>query len=193
MVKLTNFLPDRSDLNQLTRLNGVLTLSRRAHPIGGTSTVFVNSPERGVSITTRYCTIVFKFEIFGLFVEPLHKLAGDAHVEVMQVSEWDRIRYLARYEWQRPAVLGEVPAGYRLVVGESGRKKNIPANVTALGVSLVGTVLWNTASACPRCIISIDEVDGNIIKVLDASAKMLDQIDNCDLIELNELESYGIL
>lgn len=187
MVNIKWFLPDEASLNLLLRLQGPLTVSGPTNMIGGMTSVHVRSPTSGVVLSSQYHDVVFKFEIFELRVEPLVASPKPLQRKLGSVVDWDNIQCLVRFEWDRPAEPGELPAGYDQIVGERGPRKQIPTNASNIGVSMVGIAFSNSTTTKIECAIALDKTDGNLVIFESDLHAISALVTGCDLVKIGDL------
>jgi len=187
MVKLKEFLPHNTSLDLLDKLHGTVTVSRPTNVIASINRIYLCSTDVLLSVTSRYHDVVFKFEIFELEIEQLMSLPST--VDLGCICNWDKVGCLIRFEWQRPAKHGELPAGYGPVIGERGPRASIPDDALNPALSMVGILFLD--SSRPLSAVAIDDVDGNIIHFIEKPHELEALTRQCEVVDLNQISQFS--
>ena len=193
MVKLVGFIPDAVCLSALAELRQPIGVFREEKPIGGLSALWLGAPDNPrVVLKLREHTVVFKFEIFELIAEPFAEEPDLQLVEIAQISGWDTVKCLFRFEWRRPAAPGELPANYGQVVGDRGRRENIPITASCVAVSMVGLGFWSTHNKeNPVALIFSDDDDPTTFRVLDKRPDVEAALSECELVNVDIVSHWS--
>lgn len=110
MVNLVTLIPSDNSFENLTQLKGKLRVLQPRGYIGGAISLLLTTVNNFVlRLSVDYRDVVFKFECFGLEVELASENLCSNADEIIRIEEWQYIKCLFRFEWQRPALAGEVP------------------------------------------------------------------------------------
>jgi len=185
MVALTTFLPNSQSFETLARLRGVISVLR---PIGRVTRLFLKADsDVSLSLSVDYLGVVFKFECFNLVVdESLPESFATAH-QIAVISGWDTVKCIFRFEWERPALPGEVRVDREPIVRERGERKKIPDTASAVCVSMVGIAFWNAVRDQPiAAIVSDDDNDPGTLRVFEKSEEIAAAIEGAELVSADE-------
>jgi hypothetical protein len=193
MVKLVAFVPNAQSLSVLAELCQPIGVLRQEKPIGGPSRLWLCAPDATrVILKLTDHTVVFKFEVFELIAEPWAKEADLQFVQIGQVSGWDTIKCLFRFEWLRPAEPGELSISYEQVVGDRGRREDIPTTALCVAVSMVGLGFWSTRNAgTPIALILSDDDDPAAFRLLDKPAEMAVVLSDCVSVSIGAVKQWS--
>jgi hypothetical protein len=193
MVELVAFLPDTESLSALGRLCEPIAVSRVEKPVGGLSRLLLGAPGApSIGLRSKDHTVVFKFEVFELIVEPWEQIIDRRILEMKRLSAWDSIKCLFRFEWLRAAAPGELLGGGGGIIGGRGRRENIPIAVLRQAVSMVGIVFWNTRSnGNPVAIIAINDDDPVTFRILDQTIEIEEVLVDCEMVDISNVQQWS--
>jgi len=185
MVALKAFLPNAQTFETLARLRGVVSVLQ---PIGMVTRLFLKADsDVSASLSVDYHGVVFKFECFNMVVDELLPVSFATARQIAVVSGWDTVRCIFRFEWERPAVPGEVRVDWEQIVRERGKRKKIPGTATAVCVSMAGIAFWNAVRDQPiAAIVSDDDNDPGTLRVFEKSEEIAAAIDGAELVSADE-------
>ena len=118
--------------------------------------------------------------------ESLPESFASAH-QIGVISGWDTVRCIFRFEWQRPAVPGEVPIDWEQITRERGERKKIPGTASAVCVSMVGIAFGNAVRDQPiAAIVSDDDNSPGTLRICEKSEEIAAAIDGAELVSADE-------
>jgi hypothetical protein len=193
VVALAAFLPDERTISTLARLHGSVTVLRRSNLTGGQTTLFLRDDRGGCSkLSVEYHDVVFKFEIFGLVAEPGLLTSGSNAIDIARIDEWDAIKCLFRFEWERPAIAGEVSIDWEQIVRERGERERISELASALGVSMIGIAFWNSAQGMAVAAITSNDDDPVTLRVCDTAEEIERAVSGTEKVSIEDVHPWFI-
>lgn len=194
MVTICSFLPDERGLLCLERLQGMVQVLHQSNLIGGANELLLVA-ENGylVRLYVDYTDVVFKFECFGLMAEPLMSSPWQDAEKVGLFGNWQRIECLFRFEWERPALSGEVPPHWDQVVRHRGKRSDIPNVATAIGVSMVGLLFWDVEQGVPVASFVIDDEEPATLRLVDANGDLGGLLSECERVFIDDVSQWNAL
>jgi hypothetical protein len=192
MVELVAFLPDTQSLSTLGKLCKPIAVFRLEKPVGGLSRLLLGTAGApSISLRFKEHTVVFKFEVFELVMEPWLQAADRGIVETNRFSGWDTIKCLFRFEWIRPAAPGELPGGGR-VFGARGRREDIPIAASFVAASMVGIVFWNSrGEGNPVAAITSNDDDPVTFRVSEKPEEIEGALLDCELVDVRNVQQWS--
>jgi hypothetical protein len=136
-----------------------------------------------------YVDVQFKFEMYVASPEERSAAATSGWSLVGRVATPARICFLARAEWIRPAIPGEVPETYEQIIEEAGRVDSVPKMATIAGLGLRGVALMNDTGDLPASIIGIDDSVGYSLQWLSDRSSVEAYSADCHVVDLDALRA----
>ena len=198
MVNSAIFLPAEDDLACLKNLHGHIRVLRRRFESEVldrrlNQVLIVADDGTTVCISSDYGDVVFKFECFFLKVFPCARESWSDTVEICELDEWDSIKCLFRFEYERPTANGEMPGTSGQVVGKFTKQSEIPGEATAIGGALVGIVFQNSVEECPVLSIANEDIDCDDPTAIRVSKErqMIESITNsCESVAIADVPRW---
>lgn len=188
MKKWKRFFPERSQIETLGTLKaGGYFIDPSANP-EWTSVYFRTKRGGWVALTWNYFDIEFKFETYGISIEPVQR-APATLVEVGSIGEFEQIDFYAKTEWTRPAVLGEVPSYFEQIIEAAGRLDHVPADAISVGTSLYA-VVFRSVGGDSDVMICIDDDERFSLKAMTGPQRIMATLQGCDVFNSVELLSW---
>jgi len=192
MVTLTSFLPDKGTMDALARLSGPVAVFRPKRLIGGLTQLSLRARnEIGVKLAVDYNDVTFKFELFNLVAREESALQEDQITRVATIFEWDVISCLFRFEWQRPALPGEISPGSTPTRRGRGQRRDVPPTANALGVSMVGIAFWSCRSdSAVAAIVSDDDNVPCALRLCQEPQEIQEAMSGTERVYLDEVANW---
>ncbi|MGL4861007.1 MAG: hypothetical protein ACRC5A_15010 [Enterobacteriaceae bacterium] len=142
MVISSLFLPDNESIELLTKLSAPVEIleSPGLYP-NVYGFLLAENDGHSLHVSTTSNDVRFKFECFIVEINPGPPEYWGEERLVEKLGTGFKITCLFRFEWERPPYPGEVPLDWEQIVGQRGKRKEIPKNIMALGASMVGLLL----------------------------------------------------
>lgn len=192
MVTLTKFLPSHSSIRALSKLRGEIVVYRPKKTVCGVTSLYLkDESELTVKLVVDYSDVVFKFEAFCISAEIENISSIDELEEHIKISEWSILCGLFRFEWRRPAIVGEFPNSNVKVVGEVGTRYEVPRSASSFSVSMVGIAFGIYLNISPYAVIMCDDEDPISLRTFDSSEEIDKYIRGCEIISLRNIESWS--
>jgi hypothetical protein len=151
----------------------------------------VDGGEYALRLSVDYQDVVFKFEIFGLNIEKISAPPESDAPKAAVIDEWQSMRCLFRFEWERDAVAGEVPAGYEPIVRARGPRSSVDVTATAIGVSMVGVGFWNDRQHTLVAALSADDETPGRVRVSHDREELELLAAECEAVELADFPDWS--
>jgi hypothetical protein len=90
-----------------------------------------------------------------------------------------------------PCLAGEVPVQWEQVVRRRGRRSDISSAATAIGVSMVGIVFWNSEKAAAVASISNDDEDPVTLRISRKPDEIEMFMTECECVSLEDAERWA--
>lgn len=199
MVNSAIFLPAENDLACLGELHGHTRVLRQRFEDEDFNRILhrvliVSNDGKGVCIHSDYGDVEFKFECFFLKVFSCAPDLWDETIEISEVEGWHTVKCLFQFEYERPAVKGEVPESWVQVVRKRAKKIEIPEEATAIGCALVGIVFWNSVKRFPVLLVANGDIDGDDPTAIQVSQErqMIEFfMESCESINLEDVPKWA--
>lgn len=193
MVEFVAFLPDTQSLSIMNRLCEPIVISRLEKSIGGQSMLLLGPPGApSAALRSKDHTVVFKFEVFELVLEPWARTTDRAIIELKRFSGWDAVKCLFRFEWLRATGPGELPSGSGGIIGERGRRESIPPTASSVAVTMVGIALWNTrGEGNPIAVIATSDDDPVTLRISESPEEIEAVLLDCELIGISGVQQWA--
>jgi hypothetical protein len=192
MVKLVVFLPHDNSLSCLGHLHGTIRVIQSSDFLcGATELLLVSDNDFSLRILVDYNDVIFKFECFCLEAEVVSQNLWRNSREVTKIEGWQYIKCMFRFEWERPALSGEVPVHWEQIVRRRGKRQDISDTATDVGVSMIGIALWNSAENSPIALILSDDVDPATLRVCTKKDEITSFISECECVDLNNVKLWA--
>jgi len=191
MVTTTIFLPNKEGFSYLGDIHGGVRLLQPSNLIGGaTELLLVTENDFSVRLFVDYTDVVFKFECFSLMVDVSPAVTWLNAEEVAILSKWNAVKCLFRFEWERPALPGEVPEHWEQVVRHRGKRPGALDQITAICVSMVGVVFLNSAQDSTITSILIDDSDPATLRLCRIRDEIETFMAECECVELEKVQPW---
>lgn len=191
IVTVAAFLPEDDSYTCIGRLHDGVSVSKPDKLIGGPTELLLSTNDGyAVRLSVDYNDVVFKFECFGLMVTASSLAPCSSAVEVTQFNDWQNMKCLFRFEWERPALAGEVPVQWEQVIRRRGRRSDISSAATAIGVSMVGIAFWNSKKAAPVASISNDDEDPMTLRICRKPNEIEMLMAECECVSLEDAKPW---
>jgi len=198
MVNSAVFLPANDDLACLGRIHGnarVLRQHLEQEVLNRTlnQVLIVADDGTGVCIGSDYGDVQFKFECFFLKVFSCASDSWGGTVEICEFGGWHSVKCLFRFEYERPAVQGEMPSTQVQVVRKLAKRNEISEVATAIGCALVGIVFWNSVKRSPALLVANGDIDGDDPTAIQVSKEqeMIESfMSSCESINLEDVPKW---
>ena len=168
-MKSLAIYPNKETLQLLLMQSGMCTVYVRdiEKPITALYIRFGNLLTIKVSVT--YADVYFKFECFSLELEETKNFMDDGgYVKLCEYS-FGKVRFYARYEWERP-ILPQEEDLYKIgTVRETGTQENIPLSAIGICSSLDGIVFFDSTNM-PLLLIAHDS-EGTVEMIISQSTE----------------------
>jgi hypothetical protein len=194
MVALATFLPDSRTIDALARLHGVVTVLQPANPIGGLMRLFLKAGDAPpVSLSVDYHDVVFKFECFSIVADASPRASfSDAH-QITLITEWHTIKCLFCFEWERPALPGEVPPHFEQITRKRGTREKISSDASAVCVSMIGIAFWNVVQdKAIAAIVSDDDNDPGTMRICEKPEEIEVTISESEKVSVDEVGGWTL-
>lgn len=190
MADVKKFVLNDFQLSLLSGLREPLVVREPVKRIGGRSMLTLDAAG-GSSVRLRVMdhSVAFKFEVFELFVEPRKEPPEFHFLEIRRIAQWDTLKCVFRFEWQRPATVGEVPSHYEKIVGDRGPKAKVPKKAISSAVSTVG-IAFSKGRSPPKAAIMNSDDDPMTLCVLDDTAEIRSAIQDCEVVDLRDVPRW---
>ncbi len=188
MVRPAVFLPHDNSFSCFRRLHGAIQVMQPSVLIGGpTELLLVADDNFSLRIVVDYNDVAFKFECFGLEAEVASQTSGVNNREVTKLQGWQSIKCMFRFEWERPALPGEMPAHWEQIVRRRGKRQDVSDTATDIGLSMVGIIFWNAAENLPVALILSDDNDPTTLRICIKQDEMTELMSECECVDLDEV------
>lgn len=149
------FTPKLEELLCLKSLTGAPRICEFSEGLGR-SVLLLCDKSTAIGLRVAYRYVVPKFECFGIFVQgAIDATVSPIHThEIARLTECADVRCLFRFEWKRPARVGEVPPNWEQTIVERGRRSGISSDASAVCVSMVGILFSNPSE---MVLIKLDD------------------------------------
>jgi hypothetical protein len=192
ILKVARHMPSRDTLIALSSVHGTVRVLRSKNLHGAHSAyvlhTLINQPVRCI---VEFADVTFKFEIFSLVAEAKLDIQVSNYEECFVIKDSADLVCLFRFEWQRPALPGEIPGHYIQEIIERGTRSSIPRTATHLGVSLVGILFQKSISKNDIfAIATSDDMPATLRHLVhcDDFRKMHDE---CELVALSDVDRWS--
>lgn len=132
----------------------------------------------------------FKFEVFTVVVERLSSEKLGSVIEIGRIDGWQSIKCCFLFEWERPALLGEVPSHYDQVVRDGGKQDQFPENAIAAGVSMTGVVFWDDGRQAPMAALVSADWPPESLSWLQEPAQIQRFMSGCEVVDLADASAW---
>lgn len=195
MVTVKTWIPKTADVGELAKMAGPVAVyawqNQLSPPFHPTEFLLHDANKNSLLIKAAYGDVRFKFEC--LFVEIAHAEGAELGERklVCQFMKWHSVRLLMGFDWDRPARLGENPPAWDQVVGENGRRINVPASAIAIGISMYGISFFNDVQDKPAAAIVADQSTPSKLSIQTDQEELRSTIASCEVIRLSDLEEWN--
>jgi hypothetical protein len=191
MVKQKAFLPSKDSIAWLAQLSTPVSVLRQRESVAAPPvTLVLSSNENAVRVSASYNDVVFKFECFRLEIDLVPPESWQNMEEVDRFEGGLAIKCLFRFEWERPACLGELPSHWEQVVRSRGKRQDISEKATALCVSMVGLVFGDIGQEGAAISIVCDDDTPATLRICREPEDLRVLIDECECVELNDVHKW---
>jgi hypothetical protein len=185
MVATLALLPDDDGFASLDRLNGLVRIYYKKVLTSAPATaVLATEANDLVLLRVDFRDVVFKFECFGLMPGLISSLPWLEVSELGRIDGWHTIKCLFRFEGERPALPGEVPSHFEQIKNSRGVRSTVDRSLTAIGVSMVGIMFWNSDDDSPVALMFSHDDDPATLRLTSTSEEMNDFVRECECVNL---------
>jgi hypothetical protein len=120
-----------------------------------------------------------------LIFEIIDDFQYSTYKNIISMQNLSTIKMLARYEWERPALTGEVPLDRKQSVRQCGKRSQIPDSASLVCVSFVG-LLFIEADTDNLCAIIQNDEDPILIEYSENLDLIKDLTENTDAVDIKD-------
>jgi hypothetical protein len=191
MVTTSTLLPDTRDFSLLANLRGSLTVSRQASGRPTSELLRVEAADASsVLLTIAWTDVVFKFEIFGVKIQPVSLAQQWQWEPIAAFRGTQTISCLFRFEWQRTARPGEVPPDWEQIVAARGPRSAVPDAATEIGASMVGLVFGDELDVTRLLVMTESDVPGTF-QILVGAEEIQRATADCEKVDLRDADRFS--
>jgi hypothetical protein len=181
----TYLLPSILSAQALSPTGLEITIIEVTRPIGTSKKLLIKNNGKTINIKSDYVDVAFKFECFGLTFEIIDDLQDTTYINIIRMQSLSTIKMLARYEWERPALTGEVQPERKQSVRQCGKRSQIPDSASLVCLSFIG-LLFIEADTDNLCTIIQNDEDPILIEYSENLDLIKDLTENTDAIDIKD-------
>ncbi len=185
------WIPEHSEVAELSRLSALVSIDDYVGSHGHPGRIrLVSSDGQCIYLDAAYDDVRFKFECYFVVVgsPPEHIVRWQT---AKTIQDFQSVRMLMGFQWERPARPGELPPSYEDIVGDMGLRQDIPSNAQALGVFVHGFAFWNDAENRPvAAIVASHDVPGTL-EILTERKDLDATLAVCEVVDIPTLNDWA--
>lgn len=191
MVNNSIFLPDADGFSCLDRLYGEVSIWAPSGFLDGVRELVLRSRDGfSAKLFSDYTDVVFKFECFGLKVEECLSPLPEEQKEIFSFKNIDVVRCFFRFEWERPALQGEVPRHWEQIVRRRGKRCHISTEATSICVSMVGIYFMDSSRGNSSLAIFNNDNDPATMLIYPPGEGLDALVAECECIDLVNVRDW---